>query len=145
MVNLACQRAGAYRRVGSAAEQNFAGTVPVSDFVFVIDHEGGDRTALDDLAQERFVFPQCFLGALLFGNVLQGFDSADDAAVLVFQRRCGEIEPATTVAKVGEKILYLISAGQYCRAAVTLLAVILGDTGLNGTIQHQIGHARAFF
>ena len=85
---------------------------------------------------------QRLIGAPLGGNVLQGFDGANDGAAIVTQRSGGEIKPGALRPHAGEKILRLVGAGNDRRAA-KLVAVIGADTGIELTRYDEVGHHRA--
>ena len=80
-------------------------------------------------------------GALALGDVLQRLDGTDQFAVDVEQRSRGEVQPSTAIAYVGEVVLGLVRAGNYCRAAI--LAFIESRDGIDIAGHHQIGHHRS--
>ena len=85
------------------AGQDFAGTVPVGDFMVGIDHQRRHRRALNDLAMKGSRVAQCRLGLPPSGDILQGFDGADNLAVSIADGGRRKVKPAPALAESGEK------------------------------------------
>lgn len=83
--------------------QGFTRLVPVSDLMRLVDDNGGDGGALEDLRQQRFPFPECRLGFAPFSEILERFDRPDDVPLGIANRRRRKNSQQPPLPKSGKK------------------------------------------
>ena len=131
---------GAQYLGGAHAGEHLAGAIPVGHPVVLIEHEGRDRAAVDDLCQQGLVGALGAFGPAPDGDVLQRLDCADQLPFGVEQRGDGEIEPAPARSHAREEGFRLVTA--FDQAGGAAFATVVSLDRRMVLVYQQVGHER---
>ena len=131
--------------------QLFHGPVPMGDHMVLVEDEGGDGAALDDLGQ----FPAALfhltriprpldIGLFFLRDVPEGLDGTDDTALGGPDGGGSKKKPLPAFAQFSEKDFRLVSPVDQVRF-FPFVAVQLPDFLFAALIENDIGHGGPFF